>query len=113
MAPIKIWSNDFENGDAASLFAPWSFVHMGSGILAGGISAFYVKYASSDIDTLVALWLFAVLAWEVFEHVGYTNNADGIFFTFEHSLNKLTDIALGLLGFTFMLWATRVDVVDS
>tara|TARA_Y100000389_G_C17387772_1_gene478072 strand:+ start:454 stop:789 length:336 start_codon:yes stop_codon:yes gene_type:complete len=111
MGPIKFYTNSFSNGDEESLFGPWSFIHLGSGIIAGGVAAFYLKENPSSIDTLAAIWLGLVLLWEVFELVGVHSNADGWAFSYEHPLNRLTDISLGLLGFALLLFVSKVDIV--
>mgnify|MGYP006168499799 CR=1 FL=1 len=111
MAPLNFFLNSFETGDASALFSPWSFVHLASGIFAGGVAAFYTKHDAIAIGTLSAVWLVLVVVWELFEYVGNKYNSTGWAFTEEHPVNKLTDISIGLLGFALLLLVSRVDVV--
>lgn len=110
MAPLKFYTNSFDHGDADSLFGTWSFVHFGSGVLAGAVAAFYIKHSTASIGTLSTIWLLAVMLWEVFEQIGYNGNATGWAFTYEHPVNKLTDIAVGLIAFALLLFVAKVDV---
>jgi len=111
MSPINFYTNSFSNGDADSLFGPWSFIHLGAGIIAGGVAAFSLKENVVSIDTLAAVWLGLVLLWEVFELVGVHSSTDGWAFSYEHPINRLTDIALGLLGFALLLCVSKIDIV--
>ena len=111
MTTIKFYTNSFEHGDSDSLFGPWSFIHFFAGIIAGSVAAFYLKENAASIDTLSVVWLAFVLVWEVFELLGVHYNADGWPFYYEHPINRLTDIAVGLLGFTFLLLVAKADVV--
>lgn len=110
MAPLNFYTNSFSVGDEDSLFGPWSFVHLGSGVIAGSVAAFYLKENAASIGSLCAVWLALVLLWEVFELVGIHGNADGWAFSYEHPMNRLTDIALGLLAFALVLFVAKVDV---
>ena len=110
MPPLKFYTNSFESGDEHSLFGPWSFVHVISGLIAGGVAVFYVKYNASNIDALCFIWTALVLLWEAFELVGINANAPGWAFTDEHPINRLTDIAVGLLAFAFLIWVAKLDV---
>ena len=111
MAPLNFFLNSFDTGDASALFSPWSFVHFACGVFAGGVAAFYVKNDAFSIGTLSTVWLILVLLWEIFEYGGNKYNAAGWAFTDEHPANKLTDISIGLVGFTLYLHLSRVDIV--
>ena len=116
MAPIKFYTNSFEVGDEYSMFGPWSFVHLASGIIAGAVAATYLRDNAATIESLSALWLALVIVWEGFElamvaQQGGQSGVYGALLSYEHPINRLCDIAVGLLGFSFLILVGRVDVV--
>ena len=114
MAPVDFYRHSFDDGDENALFGTWSWIHLLSGVTAGVVAYFILKNDPKLIDTLSLTWLFLVVAWEVFEYIGHRRSSNNTWwaFTYEHPLNKLTDVIVGLFGFVLTLYVSKVDMDD-
>ena len=109
MPPIALakWTAD---GDAVALLSSWSLVHLASGVVAGGLTCWYIKNSAVTIATTTLIALLAFQLWEIFEYVGYRNSWDAWPFVYEHPLNRMADIVVDCCGYLLVVWATGVDV---
>lgn len=111
MAPISFFRASFEDGDESALFSNWSFIHFASGAVVGGVACLYINNSAASVEAMALVALILFQLWEVFEYIGYAGNASGAFFTYEHPLNRLSDVMVDLFGFLIIMWVSRIDVV--